>query len=80
MERNILKKKNEELTSEETRKKRELIIIVVSVIAIVCLTVFGTYITNRDLDIGVNENFLLIALIDVNIILLILVIFLVLRN
>lgn len=80
MERNILKKKSEESTAEETRKKRERIIIVVSVVAIVCLTVFGTYITNRDLDIGVNENFILIALIDINIILLILVIFLVLRN
>jgi len=80
MERKILKKKTEEHTAEETRRKRERIIIVISVAAIVCLTVFGTYITNRDLDIGVNENFILIALIDVNIILLILVIFLVLRN
>ncbi|MBN2224413.1 MAG: HAMP domain-containing protein [Deltaproteobacteria bacterium] len=80
MERKILKKKSEELTAEETRKRRERIIIVISVVAIVCLTVFGTYITNRDLDIGVNENFILIALIDINIILLILVIFLVLRN
>ena len=80
MGRNILKKKSEELTSEETRKKRERIIIVISVIAIVSLTVFGTYVTSEDLDIGVNENFILLALIDVNIILLILVIFLVLRN
>jgi two-component system nitrogen regulation sensor histidine kinase NtrY len=80
MERKIIRKKSEELTSEETRKRRERIIIVISVIVIVCLTVFGTYITNRDLNLGVNENFILIALIDVNIILLILVIFLVLRN
>jgi two-component system nitrogen regulation sensor histidine kinase NtrY len=80
MKRGLFKKRGVERTSEETRKRRERIIIVISVVAIVCLTVFGTYITNRDLNIGVNENFILIALIDINIILLILVIFLVLRN
>jgi two-component system, NtrC family, nitrogen regulation sensor histidine kinase NtrY len=80
MDRHILRKKSEGLTAEENRKRRERFIILISGIAIVCLTVFGTYITNRGLDIGVNENFILIALIDVNIILLILVIFLVLRN
>jgi two-component system nitrogen regulation sensor histidine kinase NtrY len=73
-------KKKERPTSEAIRKRREKIIIVVAVALIVGLTVFGTYITNRDLDVGVAENVLLIALMDLNIILLTLVIFLVLRN
>lgn len=68
------------ISSEEARKRRERIIIVVSVVIILFLTLFGNYLTQKNLDIGIGENLLLIALIDINIILLILVIFLVIRN
>ncbi len=80
MKKDNVNKRRKELTPEEIRKRRERIIIVVSVIVIVILTIFGTYITTKDLNIGGAENVLLITLIDINIILLILVIFLVLRN
>ncbi|MEJ2068231.1 MAG: HAMP domain-containing protein, partial [Deltaproteobacteria bacterium] len=70
----------ENVTSEEARKRRERIIIVISVVIILFLTLFGNYLTQKNLEIGIGENLLLIALIDINIILLVLVIFLVIRN
>ncbi len=72
--------KRKKIAPEKARKRRERIIIVISVIVILLLTLFGNYITQKNLDIGIGENLLLIALIDINIILLVLVIFLVIRN
>ncbi|MBN1883703.1 MAG: HAMP domain-containing protein [Deltaproteobacteria bacterium] len=73
-------KKKRKLTSQEARWRRERAIIIISVIAIGLIIWLGTYLTQKDLDIGVGENILLIALVDINLILLVLVIFLVLRN
>jgi len=79
--REIMKRfKGEGVSSESMRKRRERIIIVVSVVVILILTLLGNYLTQKNLDIGIGENLLLIALVDINIILLVLVIFLVIRN
>ena len=74
------KKKKRTLTSQEARWHRERAIIIISIIAIGLIIWLGTYLTQKDLDIGIGENILLIALVDINLILLVLVIFLVLRN
>jgi two-component system nitrogen regulation sensor histidine kinase NtrY len=68
------------VSPDEARKRRERIIIVVSIVVILFLTLFGNYLTQKNLDVGIGENLLLIALVDINIILLVLVIFLVIRN
>ena len=73
-------RKKSDISREEIRKRREWRLIILFIVVIFVLTWFSTVINRRDLNIGVAENFLLIALIDINIILLILVLFLVLRN
>ncbi len=80
MKRIDRKREHPRSPSEEAKWRRERFIIVVATVVIVVLTILGTVLTQKDLDIGVGENILLIALIDINIILLILVIFLVIRN
>ncbi|MEK6791472.1 MAG: ATP-binding protein [Deltaproteobacteria bacterium] len=65
---------------EQKRRRREFIIIAVVVPAIILLTYIESHISLVSGDIPIPTNIFLLGLININIILLILVIFLVIRN
>ena len=66
--------------AEQKRRRREFYIILVVVPAIILLTYLESHISLISGDIPIPSNIFLLGLININIILLILLIFLVLRN
>ncbi|MBW1856145.1 MAG: PAS domain-containing sensor histidine kinase, partial [Deltaproteobacteria bacterium] len=69
-----------ELTQEKRRRKRELIIILAVLLSVTLLTLFQAYITASEKQLPVTKNIFIYALININITLLLLLIFLVVRN
>jgi two-component system nitrogen regulation sensor histidine kinase NtrY len=69
-----------ELTQEKRKRKRELIIILAVLLSVTLLTLFQAYITASEKQLPVTKNILIYALININITLLLLLIFLVVRN
>lgn len=69
-----------ELTQEKRRRKRELIIILAVLLSVILLTLFQVYITASEKQLPATKNILIYALININITLLLLLIFLVVRN
>ncbi|MFA6413911.1 MAG: ATP-binding protein [Syntrophales bacterium] len=65
---------------ERRRRKRERILIVVTVFVIVLLTFLETHLTRQETILPVSSNVLIFGLININIILIILLIFLIVRN
>jgi len=65
---------------ERRRRKRERVLIVVTVIVIVLLTFLETHLTRQETILPVSSNVLIFGLININIILIILLIFLIIRN
>jgi len=73
-----LQRKN--LSQEKRRRKRELIIILTVLFSIIVLTLFQASITASEKLLPTTRNLLIFGLINVNITLLLLLIFLVVRN
>jgi two-component system nitrogen regulation sensor histidine kinase NtrY len=69
-----------ELSPDERRRRNELIIIVVIVILIIGLTTFMVKIPQVDDKSPIATNIIILGLININIILILLLIFLVIRN
>ena len=69
-----------ELSPDERRRLNELIIIVVIVILIIGLTTFMVKIPQVDDKSPIATNIIILGLININIILILLLIFLVIRN
>ncbi|MBN1615049.1 MAG: HAMP domain-containing protein [Deltaproteobacteria bacterium] len=67
-------------SSELARRRRERIIIIVTVFVILLLTYLETLLARKDIILPVSNNVLIFGLINVNIILIILLIFLIIRN
>jgi len=67
-------------SKELRRRKRERILIVVTVIVIVLLTFLETHLTRQEAILPISSNVLIFGLININIILIILLIFLIMRN
>ena len=67
-------------SKELRRRKRERILIVVTVIIIVLLTFLETHLTKQETILPISSNVLIFGLININIILIILLIFLIMRN
>jgi two-component system, NtrC family, nitrogen regulation sensor histidine kinase NtrY len=65
---------------EQRRKKRERLLILVTVVAVIALTILETQILSPDFPFSTSQRVILFALININIILLLLLIFLVIRN
>ena len=65
---------------ERQRKKRERLIILITILVVLGLTIWETYILRPDFPFSTSQRVVLFALINVNIILLLLLIFLVVRN
>jgi two-component system, NtrC family, nitrogen regulation sensor histidine kinase NtrY len=65
---------------EQRRKKRERILILVTVTVVIALTFLETKILSPDFPFSTSQRVVLFALININIILLLLLIFLVIRN
>jgi two-component system, NtrC family, nitrogen regulation sensor histidine kinase NtrY len=65
---------------EQRRKKRERLLIVVTIFAVLVLTFWETKILRPDFPFSTSQRVVLFALININIILLFLLIFLVIRN
>jgi two-component system nitrogen regulation sensor histidine kinase NtrY len=65
---------------EQRRKKRERLLIVVTILAVLVLTFWETKILRPDFPFSTSQRVVLFALININIILLFLLIFLVIRN
>lgn len=68
------------LAAEKKRRRRELIIILVVVPAIVLFTFLESHVSLISGDIPIATNIFILGLININILLLVLLIFLVLRN
>jgi len=68
------------LPQEKTRRKRELFIILAVVLSIIVLTLLQASITASERQLPTTKNILIYGLINVNITLLLLLIFLVVRN
>jgi two-component system nitrogen regulation sensor histidine kinase NtrY len=66
--------------AELTRRRRERIIIIVTVFVILLLTFLESQLARKDIILPVSNNVLIFGLINVNIILIILLIFLIIRN
>lgn len=62
------------------RRKRESIIVVITIFVIVVLIFFEIYLTGRENILPVSNNILIFGLINVNVILILLLIFLIVRN
>ncbi|MBI4950311.1 MAG: HAMP domain-containing protein [Deltaproteobacteria bacterium] len=73
-------KETQRLDAEQKRRRREFIIILVLIPVVALLTWTESHISSISGGVPVATNILLLALLNVNIILLILLIFLVLRN
>lgn len=69
-----------EYTQEKRRRKRELIIILVVLLSVILLTLLQAYITASEKQLPTTKNILIYGLININITLLLLLIFLVVRN
>jgi len=67
-------------SKELHRRKRERILIVLTVIVIVLLTYLETHLTRQEAILPISSNVLIFGLININIILIILLIFLIMRN
>ncbi len=67
-------------SKELRRRKRERILIVVTVVVIVLLTFLETHLTRQEAILPISSNVLIFGLININIILIILLIFLIMRN
>ncbi|HOF05308.1 MAG TPA: ATP-binding protein [Syntrophales bacterium] len=65
---------------ELRRRKRERILIVITVVVIVLLTFLETHLTRQEAILPISSNVLIFGLININIILIILLIFLIMRN
>ncbi|MDD5168463.1 MAG: ATP-binding protein [Syntrophales bacterium] len=65
---------------EKRRRKRERIIIIFTFFAIILLTFLETHLTRKDALLPVSNNILIFGLININIILILLLIFLITRN
>ena len=65
---------------EQTRRKRERLIILIVVVLVVLLTFLLTYVSGLEGEILKLQNFLVFGLININAILLLLLVFLVVRN
>jgi two-component system nitrogen regulation sensor histidine kinase NtrY len=65
---------------ERKRRKRERIIMMVTFLAIIALTYLETHLTRSDLILPISNNILIFGLININIALIILLIFLIIRN
>ncbi|MBI5641845.1 MAG: HAMP domain-containing protein [Deltaproteobacteria bacterium] len=70
----------QKLEAEQKRRRREFLIILVVVPAIILLTYIESHISVISGDVPIATNIFLLGLININIILLILLIFLVIRN
>ena len=68
------------LDAEHKRRRRELVIILLVIPVVLVLTYLETHISMISSDVPVPTNIFLLGLININIILLVLLIFLVLRN
>jgi two-component system nitrogen regulation sensor histidine kinase NtrY len=71
---------DEKIYAEQKRRRREYLIILLVVPAIIALTYIESHISIISGDVPIPTNILLLGLININIILLVLLIFLVLRN
>jgi two-component system nitrogen regulation sensor histidine kinase NtrY len=69
-----------ESTQEKKRRKRELIIILAVLLSVILLTLLQAYITASEKQLPTTKNILIYGLININITLLLLLIFLVVRN
>ncbi|MDI9569993.1 MAG: ATP-binding protein [Pseudomonadota bacterium] len=67
-------------SKELRRRRRERILIVATVILIVLLTFLETHLTKQETILPISSNVLIFGLININIILIILLIFLIMRN
>lgn len=65
---------------EQRRKKRERLLILVTIVAVIALTILESKILRPDFPFSTSQRVILFALININIILLLLLIFLVIRN
>ncbi len=65
---------------ERRRKKRERLIIFITILVVLVLTIWETQILRPDFPFSTSQRVVLFALININIILLLLLIFLVIRN
>jgi len=65
---------------EHRRRRREKIIILVTLFTVIGLTFLESHLTRSDVLLPVSNNILIFGLINVNIILIILLIFLIIRN
>jgi two-component system nitrogen regulation sensor histidine kinase NtrY len=74
------KPKATSILQEKTRRKRELFIIIAVVLSIIVLTLVQASITASERQLPTTKNILIYGLINVNITLLLLLIFLVVRN
>ena len=77
---NAYQSQRKELTQEKARRKRELYIILAVLFSVTLLTLFQAYITASEKQLPTTKNILIYALININITLLLLLIFLVVRN
>ncbi len=68
------------ILQEKTRRKRELLIIIAVVLSIIVLTLVQASITASERQLPTTKNILIYGLININITLLLLLIFLVVRN
>jgi len=74
------KSKGKRFLKEKTKRKREIIIILAVLLSIVVLTLLQASITASEKQLPTTKNILIYGLINVNITLLLLLIFLVVRN
>jgi len=74
------KNKGKRFLKEKTKRKREIIIILAVLLSIVVLTLLQASITASERQLPTTKNILIYGLINVNITLLLLLIFLVVRN
>ena len=65
---------------EERKRYRERIIIIATIILIIVLSFIESQISKKESILPISDNVLIFGLININIILIILVIFLIIRN
>jgi len=72
--------REKESSQEKRRRKRELIIILAVLLSVISLTLLQAYFTASEKQLPTEKNILIYGLINTNITLLLLLIFLVVRN
>lgn len=75
-----MKKYSDTETMDIQRRRREYIIIACIVIVIILLTYFGLNVFDLGIDLPVSHSILVFSLININVILLLLLIYLIIRN